>query len=181
MQGSKGLSLIETIVVLAIASLVIATAVPAAMAWTDRVRIARLQSDLAETFLTANRLAVASGAATILCPSRGGGCEEGIDWSRGWLVYADVDGDRVFGKHDNVIRRTAALDGGLRLHSTSGRPKIVFHPQGDTTGSNATFTICAPTSRQVASVVMSNAGRFQSSRGNADQGGQTDTTSCPSI
>lgn len=181
MQSSKGMSLIETIVVLAIASLVIAMAVPAATAWTDRVRIARLQSDLAEIFLTANRLAVAGGAATILCPSRGGGCDDSSDWSQGWLVYADVDGDRAFGRYDNLIRRTAALDGGLRLHGTPGRPKIVFHPQGDITGSNATFTICAPNSRQVASVVMSNAGRFRQSPGHFDQGEQTYVMDCTSI
>lgn len=176
MQGSKGISLIEMIVGLVIVSLVIAVAVPAVIAWVDRARIARLQSDLGETFLTANRLAVSGGTATILCPSRGGGCEDGMDWSGGWLVYADIDGDRVFGQYDNVIRRTAALDGGLRMHSTPGRLKIVFHPQGDTTGSNAAFTICAPSSKQVATLVLSNAGRFH-----PGQAGQEHLKTCSSI
>ncbi|MGH8080073.1 MAG: GspH/FimT family protein, partial [Lysobacter sp.] len=125
------------------------------------VRIARVQTDLSETFLTSSRLAVASGAATIACPSRGDGCENSIDWSHGWLVFADVDGDRRFGPRDTLVKRFAAMAGGVRLHSTQGRPRVVFQADGDNAGSNVTFAVCAPRSGQAGVLVLSNAGRFR--------------------
>lgn len=162
MNPSKGLSLLEVILALGIAALLAGVALPALVAVADRIRIARIQADLGEAFLTSSRLAIASGAATIACPARNGGdCDGGIDWSHGWLVFADVDGDRRFGTRDTLVRRTPAISGNMRLHSTPGRHRVVFQPDGDNAGSNVTFAICAPQSGQAATLVLSNASRLR--------------------
>ena len=75
MQRTQGLSLIEVLTALAIAVVLLAMALPACLAAIDRARIARVQADLGDAFLSGARLAVASGTATVLCPAREtGGC-----------------------------------------------------------------------------------------------------------
>lgn len=161
MKRIQGLSLIEVLVGLAIVFLLFAVAIPALGAVADRARIVRVQADLGEAFMTAARQAVAGGRATVLCASSDGvRCSGGTDWSTGWLSFADVDGDRQFSAFDTLIRRTPPWSG-LRLSSTQGRPRIVFQPEGDSAGTNATFTICAPRSGMAGSLVLSNGGRFR--------------------
>lgn len=170
MKRIEGLSLIEVLTALAIAAVLLTMALPACLAVIDRARIARVQADLGDAFLSGARLAVASGTATVLCPAREtGGCTGGIDWSQGWLLFADVDGDRRYGGHDTLIRRTAALPGRLRLSSSQGRPKIVFQADGDNAGSNATFSLCAPRNGQAGSLSLSNSGHFRLAKATAAQ------------
>lgn len=161
MRRTQGISLIEVMIAVLALTVLTAIAVPAFASIADRVRIARLQTDLSDAFLTANRLAVAGGRATVLCPSGGAaGCDDGSDWSSGWLLFADVDGDRRFGGGDTFIRRGGAA-GGLRVSTTGGRPRIVFQPDADSAGSNATFTVCAPGSGRSGTLVLANSGHFR--------------------
>ncbi|ATE71153.1 hypothetical protein CNO08_07125 [Lysobacter capsici] len=161
MKRHYGISLFELLTTLAIVAIVVAIAAPAMVAIRDRARIVRVQTELSEVFLAATRHAVAGGVATVLCPSRDqAGCIEGHDWSHGWLAFADLNGDRKFGAGDVQLRRAGTLSAGLHLYSSPGRPRIVFQPQGDNAGTNATFTICAGTTRQLGVLALSNGGRF---------------------
>lgn len=161
MRRMKGISLMEVVAALAIVFLLVGVAMPALAAAVARVRIGHTRMALVDSFLVANRLAVAAGSATVMCPAPAqGGCSGRPDWSRGWLVFADVDGDRAFSARDTLIQRRPALGGGIRLHSTQGRTRIVFQPDGDIAGTNLTFTLCSVHADQAGTVVLSNAGRF---------------------
>lgn len=161
MRRMKGISLMEVVAALAIVFLLVGVAMPALVATVARVRIGHTRMALVDSFLVANRLAVAAGSATVMCPApTEGGCSGRPDWSRGWLVFADVDGDRAFSARDTLIQRRPALGGGIRLHSTQGRTRIVFQPEGDIAGTNLTFTLCSVHADRAGTVVLSNAGRF---------------------
>ncbi|ALN84867.1 type II transport GspH family protein [Lysobacter capsici] len=169
MRRIRGLSLIEVVVALMIATLMLGFALPALGRIVDRAHVAHAQTQLGESFLTATRHAVASGSATVICPvNENGDCEEAPDWSRGWLVFADLDNDRRFGGRDIVIRRFEPVAGGLRLYSTEGRKRIVFQPQGDSAGTNVTFTLCSRRHNAIGQLLLSNTGRFRAAKITSD-------------
>lgn len=169
MRRMRGLSLVEVVVALMIATLLLGVALPALGRIVDRAHVAHTQTLLGESFLTATRQAVASGSVTIICPvNETGDCKETMDWSGGWLIFADIDNDRRAGRHDIVIRRFAPVAGGLRLYSTEGRKRIVFQPQGDSAGTNVTFTLCSRRPNAIGSLALSNAGRFRVAEVTAD-------------
>ncbi len=106
---------------------------------------------------------MARGREQVLCPSRDGlRCEDGSDWSNGWLLYSD---DNRNGRFDPVERLllSQSLDPELvSVRSTSGRRRIVYRSMGEAPGTNVTFVIC---SRQRAEhggqVIVSNSGRVR--------------------
>lgn len=162
MKRPSGFSLIEVSIALIVVALALAVAVPSAARAIARVRMGAVAAALTETFLTSTRLAVSTGSAMVICPTTAsGGCKEGEDWSRGWLVYADIDGDRHYSGLDNVVHRATPPTGGLRLYSTQGRPRLVFQNDGGNEGSNVSFTVCSPEVGEVGVLVLSNAGRFR--------------------
>lgn len=161
-RRQRGLSLLETVIALALAALLGCVVAPAAGSALQRARAVRVQSDLVESVLIAARHAVTGGADTVLCPSPSGAdCRDGHDWSGGWLVFADLDGDRLFGARDTLLMRAPALAAGLRLHGSPGRSRIVFQPHGGSGGSNAHFTVCTGGGKPLAGLVLSNTGQFR--------------------
>ncbi|MBN7138473.1 hypothetical protein A7A76_00690 [Lysobacter enzymogenes] len=158
-----GLSLTEVLIALALTLLATCVVLPAAASALERVRVARVQGELAEAFLLSARHAVAAGAPAVLCPSAasGNGCADANDWSAGWLAFADLDGDRRYSAGDTLLRRSPALAGGLRLLASSRRTRIVFQPHGGSAGSNASFAVCAGSQKRLGTLVLSNAGQFR--------------------
>lgn len=170
MKTMQGISVVEVVLALAIAALLAGVAAPAAFSAFLAVRYASVRAALGESVLVSNRLSAASGGVAVLCPSDPRGhCRDGTDWSSGWLVYADIDQDRSFGAHDILLQRQPPLAEGLRLVSTDGRRRIVFHPDGSSSGSNVTFSLCSRSGDRVETLVLSNAGRFRIAPGSDEQ------------
>ncbi|MEH6415409.1 GspH/FimT family protein [Pseudomonas sp. CGJS7] len=145
MKHHQGFSSLELLCSLAVLALLVALAVTQTGEALERARIGRVLSTLTESILVSNRAAVGSGATSVLCPVGADGlCNDASDWSGGWIAFADHDHDRALSDGDAVIGRYPAPGGGLRIYSNQGRPRLVLHPQGDSAGSNLTFTLCGP-------------------------------------
>lgn len=162
MKPPHGWSLLDALIALVVVAIALAVAVPSAARAIARVRMGSVAAAMTETFLTSARLAVTTGSAMVVCPTTDSGdCVENADWSHGWLVYADIDGDRRYGGLDNVVHRAAPPTGSLRVYSTDGRPRLVFQNDGGNEGSNASFTVCSAEGGEIGVLVLSNAGRFR--------------------
>jgi type IV fimbrial biogenesis protein FimT len=162
MNRMQGITLLEMLIALVIAAVLAGIAIPTAASAMAKARISGVAMAMTDSFLTSARVAVSTGSAVIICPApQGAGCDDSVEWSRGWMVYADVDGNRRYDPHDPVIQRAEALAGGLRMYSTQGRRRVVFQSDGGNEGSNVSFTLCADSGEQVGSLVLSNAGRFR--------------------
>lgn len=163
---SRGSTLVEAVVVMAIATLLIAVAVPAMADARSVVHARAARAALLGSILEAIRHATLTGADVVLCASSDGhGCSGQADWSGGWLVYADNDGDRERDASETLVRRQAALEAGVHLRSTRGRTRLAFQPQGGNAGSNVTFTLCDGRGPERAvTLVMANNGRLRDGR-----------------
>ena len=159
----KGFTLIEAMIVLLVAAILLAVAIPAWSNATSAAHNGATRAALASTVLDAVRHSALMGADVVACPGTGEAqCSGSFDWSGGWIVFADVNGNRVRDAHETVVKQAPALEGGVRLRSTAGRTKLVFQPNGGNAGSNVTFTLCDKRGVAKAStLVLANDGRIR--------------------
>lgn len=113
-RTQRGFSLVELMVVLAIAAILTTGALPGMSALIRSLQLKAAAHDLLGAIALARSQAVARGSRMILAPADPGG----IDWSRGWVVFADRDGDRRPGAGDDIIFVHAALPDGIAIGST---------------------------------------------------------------
>lgn len=160
----QGFTLIELLIALSIVAIVLGTALPGYRHGMDAVHASTARTTLFTAILTASRQSFVNGSRTVMCPSSdGSSClPKSADWSLGWIVFQDRNGDRERSGDESVLQQQSALARGVHLHSTAGRTRIVFQGNGGNAGSNVTFTLCdgrGPAKAQ--SLVLNNQGRLR--------------------
>jgi len=157
-----GFTLIEAVIVLAVGSILIGVAVPA---WSGAVQSAHATSakaDLVGTLTRSISHAASAGAEVVLCPGNRDGCRITADWSKGWIAYADINGDRQHNTNETLLQEEPPLPAHVHLRTTSGRTRLVFQPNGGNAGSNVTFTLCDGRGpAKATSLVLANDGRLR--------------------
>jgi type IV fimbrial biogenesis protein FimT len=166
-----GFTLIEVIVAMLVAAILVALAVPALAGAIAAGRTAEAKSALTETMLLALNHSTATRTEVVVCPAGTAGCSGSVDWTGGWVAFADLNGNRLRDEDDTLLRRQPALGRGVHLRTSSGRPRIVFQPSGGATaGSNATFTFCDGRGPEKATtLVLANSGRFRQATATREQ------------
>jgi type IV fimbrial biogenesis protein FimT len=163
MKPQTGFTLLETLVTVALAAILLTVALPAYNSAMAAAHAGSAQAALAATVLDSVRHAGLGGVEVVACPSAAGtGCDDSWDWSRGWIVFADTDGNRRRDLYERLVKREPALADRVRLRSTTGRRRLVFQPSGGNAGSNVTFTLCDTRgASRASSFVISNGGRLR--------------------
>jgi type IV fimbrial biogenesis protein FimT len=117
MTGSartRGFSLTELIMVLAIAAVMLAIAVPDMRQLIRRQQLKAAVNDLFGAIDLTRSQAIARGGQVQLVPADAAG----VDWSRGWVVFVDRDGDRRPGDGEEVIMRHGPVPNGIVIGSS---------------------------------------------------------------
>lgn len=129
-----GLTLPEILLVLSLASVLYATAIPAVGHWVTQNRQQQIAQRLMQTLQMARAQAVILGVSTEVCPTLNG-LDCGSDWSQGWLI--------------REARTQAALSTELNDHPDDVsvqwfgvNPTIVFKPDGQSPLGNGRFVSC---------------------------------------
>lgn len=165
---AAGVTLLELMIVVAAVATIAAIAVPRYTAAREAARAGAAHQAMLGALMAASSHAASTGAEVVVCPGVAHACRATHDWSEGWIVYADLDGDRVHGPYETLVQRTGALGGNVRLRSTAGRTRLVFQPNGTARGSNVTFTLCDGRGPQRASsLVMGNTGHLRATEPDA--------------
>lgn len=157
----RGFTLVEAVIALAVLSILVCTAVPAWSGALESVHSTSAKAALMETLTRSISHASLAGSEVVLCPGTATGCRSTIDWSRGWIAYADIDGNRQRGPNETLLQVQPALSGKAHLRSTVGRTRVVFQPNGGNAGSNITFTLCdGRGAERATTLVLANDGRL---------------------
>jgi len=165
-RTATGWTLIELMVVVTIASLLIATSVPQYGDWVKSRALANEAQHLAASMTLARSEAIKRGYRVSLCPSTDRRHCAGNAWDGGWLVYVDVNRNGQVDDDEPVLRVEAAVAGGVRM--TGNRPVADYVSY--TSLGNArllsgalqmgTFTLCRP-GLTALHVVLANSGRVR--------------------
>lgn len=119
----RGFTMIELLVVLAVACVLLAVGAPGLR---DLIRTQQLKTatnDLFAAIGLARAQALARGEIVMLLPKGAGG----TDWSRGWTVFLDRDGDRQPGPGDTVLAEHGPLAQGLAVSFSFSSPAPPYY------------------------------------------------------
>lgn len=162
---TRGFTLVELMVVLAVSGTLLLVAVPAFTALSASTRVSRTAHELSADLAAARMLAVARAQPVGVCPSDGaGGCRDDGIWDQGWILFLDPERRRRPRDGRDILRLSSPDPGGatVRVRSSAGRAQARFLPDGRASGSNLSLRVC---SRHPAvpglSLVVNNAGRLR--------------------
>lgn len=157
-----GFSLVEVATAMAVAAVLAGVTLPAYRGAREAAHGAAARAALGESLIAAISHAANAGNEVVLCPGDANGCRTSIDWSRGWVAFADTDGNRQRSPGEPLLREQTALQGQVHLRSTTGRTRLIFQPNGGNAGSNVTFTLCDGRGpAKATTLVLANDGRLR--------------------
>ena len=164
-QSSQGFSIIEAMIAIAVAAIGLAIGVPSYQSMTERTRISSAMHLLTAHMASARITAITYRTPTVVCPSnRAGGCRTDGDWSQGWLMFFDPDGNRQPDLPQDILRdENAPIHPSLRIVSSGGRVQLRYLPDGRSAGSNLTVRLCRE-DKLMGRVIVNNGGRVRSER-----------------
>jgi type IV fimbrial biogenesis protein FimT len=134
--NSNGFTLFELIIIIGILGIASAVAAPSLVTMIANNRISASAND----FVAALQLAKAETAARVnpvtICKKNAAGneCVGDGDWSQGWIVFSDANGDAsVDGADDPILLNHEALHPQITFGGTAGvQDSITYRPSGTT-------------------------------------------------
>ena len=158
-----GFSLVEALTVLAITAILLLIGVPSYAGLVESQRASSAMHLLTTHMASARITAITYRIPTVVCPSdRAGGCRSDGDWSQGWLMFFDADGNRQPDSRQDILRdENAPIHPSLRIVSSAGRTQLRYLPDGRSAGSNLRVRLCRE-EKLLAQVIVNNTGRIRS-------------------
>ncbi|VTU33769.1 putative major pilin subunit [Variovorax sp. PBS-H4] len=177
-MSTRGFTLIELMVTLAVAAILMTIAAPSFLAFQRNSELTSAANGLVATIAAARGEAMKSGMYAMIVPA------DGAAWSSGWVAFIDKDANRAFtASADQVISRQAALASYFTVSSTgtanesppyimfdgSGYPKTTSNGFGQLTFSIARSDVLdSARPDQTRNVMISVAGRIRSCKPASD-------------
>lgn len=143
-DGRSGYSVVELAVLLAVAGTLLAAAAPSFMSMVHDERMTTQINLLLSDVNLARLEAIKRNQDVVLCRSaHGARCARSsgarADWSGGWIVYVNSDGDKKRGASEPLLTARPALPEGMTLHFNQWW-RVIYHGNGG--ARNGAFTLC---------------------------------------
>ena len=155
---SRGFTLIELMIAIALTGLLLSMAVPALDNFTTSARQTSAINDFVASMHMARSTAVTTNFRTTICPSSNGVNCETVSWDDGWIVFADRDSDQAVDNDEQIISSSDGFDG-VDIQSAEFGQFLMYRPNGramtaSAAGNSGQFTICDDRGSDKAKVII---------------------------
>lgn len=160
-QRARGFTLIETLVVVILMSIILATGVPSFLDLIEKIRTESEAKTIAENLRLARLSAIENKKTVVLCASNDGeSC--GNNWNDGFLVFLSPDDDTL-NAGDTILQKHQFRDSVSVQNKRPNQYRFVFDSNGVTTGYAGSLLVCANagTNKNGYRVVINRAGRLR--------------------
>jgi type IV fimbrial biogenesis protein FimT len=173
----RGFTALEILLVISILAVVLVMGIPSFRDFGLRQRMSAAVDKLQGHLALARHEAINRNTQVVACPgNRTTGCANSTDWSNGWIVFSDFNGDRRY-QAGEILHRVETGQELLVIHSSAGRTNLRFYPNGSAPGSNGSITFCDLRGPDHArKLVISNIGRIR-----RDDAPELDPSHCPPV
>lgn len=139
---ARGFSLLELMVVTAVALTLAALALPSWRSLLERWTLRTEAQALVDDLRYARTQALARAQPVSLClSSDASGCVSGSQSSGGWLVFLDADADRQLDPGEPVLRQHQSGSQQLLIRSNHARPVLTYQSTGLARAAAQTLTL----------------------------------------
>jgi len=152
-KKSMGFSVVELVIVLAVAAILLGTAVPSFKETIQNNRLATQVNELHAGLSMARSEAVKRNNNVTICPravSEGGTlvCDSSGNWGNGWIVFVDDDADGEI-EGGEIVRVGDAMVN--EITASFSEDEVIYASSGlAISGTNGTFTLCDTRGADVA-------------------------------
>ncbi|MGJ9418631.1 GspH/FimT family pseudopilin [Massilia sp. CMS3.1] len=136
MNATRGFSLPELLVVTAIAAILLGVALPDLAALLRAQQLRTATNDLFGAIGLARAQAIARNERVSVMPRDA----LGVDWTQGWTVFVDRDGDAVPGPGDAILAVHEALPAGFQAAFAFTSPAAPYYIAYNGAGRSCTAT-----------------------------------------
>jgi type IV fimbrial biogenesis protein FimT len=170
-KSSHGITLLETLTTLAISSILFGLAIPVSSNIIDGNRVSGQLNMLSHALAVTRSEAIARKQDVVLCKSADqSNCTHEGEWSQGYLIFVDQDGDRERSPLEQLIQVQQPLPENILLNyrAFGSQHYVAFRPTGLTL-TNGTFTFCNTASPSRAkALIITKTGRVRVSETRTD-------------
>lgn len=157
----SGLTLIELLVTMSVLAVLLAVGIPSSASLMQRWRVDATIESLVADIRLARSTATRTSRAVVMCArAADGNCSAGNDWSTGWVVFSDLNGDSALDVGEPLIAERPNQSGMASMPDKTSQARLTFRANG-TLESGKTSVGIRPkdSAKTVASVVINAMGR----------------------
>lgn len=141
-RATKGFTLLELIITIAIAGILVGLAAPSFGNLLKNTRLISNNNELLTALTLGKSEALKRAVPVTLCKrnATGTGCDSSRLWSDGWLLFSDLNSDAVVDITDEILRVYEPLTTNIAL--TYALNQVTFNGLGFSSGFSGTFKFC---------------------------------------
>ena len=146
MTRQNGFTLIELLTAMAVATILIAFAIPGIQSFQMNARQSGTVNELVNGMRIARNTAITTNTRVTVCASSNGASCSSVGWNKGWIAFVDRDGDRSLDNDETILRAGAEVEG-VSIKSGQFSDFFVYRPNGrvmftNVNQNNGVFMIC---------------------------------------
>lgn len=159
----KGFTLIEMLIVLAIAGILCLIGIPSFNSLKNSIYADAAISQLCRAIELTRSEAIKTNSIATLCPSADG-YQCGKNWSKGYIVFIDHEENGQVDSDDQIIHffKPVKGEGSMTWKNFRGFDYLQMTPLGNTNAQNGTFTYYSADKKIKKTLVVSLSGRIRS-------------------
>ena len=147
MKHAQGFTLVELMVAISVLAIGLTIGIPSFQSFIEKNRSNAFRDRLYASLMLARSEAAKQGTFVSVCPSsdQSSCTASSDDWSNGWIVFVDANGDGSYSSsNDEILRVAEGINGDLSLTwtATDSTYSIRYDSQGFIRDGDGEFSLC---------------------------------------